>query len=110
ILRLENNIEITKQTNHILFPYKSTNSVDNQEIAISEIQKLLDKVINYVEFSQEEKEIISFIIDETQSSYIRWGVCEGAIRQLQILPSSSQLSYKQVLNELLNIISTQKNE
>ncbi|MFS0560800.1 TetR/AcrR family transcriptional regulator [Terribacillus sp. 179-K 1B1 HS] len=109
ILRLENNIEITKRTNQVLFPYKSPQSVDNQEVAISKIRELLDKVINCGELSQEEKEIISFILDETQSSYIRWGVCEGAIRQLQILPSSSQLRYKQIIDELFNIINTQKN-
>lgn len=107
ILRLENNIEITKQTNQILFPYKSPNSVDDQESAIREIRRLLDNMIDCDEFSQEEKELMSFIFEETQSSYIRWGVCEGAIRQLQIL-SSSQLAYQQILKELFDIINTQK--
>ncbi|KOP84104.1 TetR/AcrR family transcriptional regulator [Cytobacillus solani] len=108
ILRLEKNIEITKRTNQILFPYKSPNAVDNQEKAKSKIQRLLNKVINDYEFSQEEKEIISFILDETQNSYIRWGVCEGAIRQLKIL-SSSQSSYEHLFNEVFNIIKKQKN-
>ncbi|MGN7403218.1 TetR/AcrR family transcriptional regulator [Cytobacillus praedii] len=108
ILRLEKNIEITKRTNQILFPYKSPNAVDNQEKAKSKIQRLLNKVINDYEISQEEKEIISFILDETQNSYIRWGVCEGAIRQLKIL-SSSQSSYEHLFNEVFNIIKKQKN-
>ncbi len=105
ILRLEKNIEITQRTNQILFPYKSTNSVENQEIAISKIQRLLNKVVNDYELSQEEKEIISFILEETQNTYIRWGVCEGAIRQLKILSSSQQL-----FNEVFNIINKQKDK
>lgn len=105
ILRLEKNIEITQRTNQILFPYKSTNSVENQEIAISKIQRLLNKVVNDYELSHEEKEIISFILEETQNTYIRWGVCEGAIRQLKILSSSQQL-----FTEVFNIINKQKDK
>lgn len=108
ILRLENNIEITKQTNQVLFPYKSLNSADDQESAIREIRKLLDKCISWDQLSQEQKELISFILEETQSSYTRWGVCEGAIRQLQILSSSTDLVYQNILKELFDIIHTQK--
>ncbi|NRG30536.1 hypothetical protein, partial [Niallia circulans] len=108
ILRLENNIEITKQTNQVLFPYKSPNSADDQESAIREIRKLLDKCISSDQLSQEQKELISFILEEIQSSYTRWGVCEGAIRQLQILSSSTDLVYQNILKELFDIIHTQK--
>lgn len=104
IIRLEKNIEITKQSNQVLFPYKSPSSVESQEIAISKIQKLL--TINDDEFSQEEQEIINFILEEIQNSYVRWGVCEGAIRQLKIL-SSSLSRNKQLFNEIFNIIHKQ---
>ncbi|WP_313798990.1 TetR/AcrR family transcriptional regulator [Cytobacillus sp.] len=106
ILRLEKNIELTKQSNQILFPFKSTNSVESQEIAINNIQQRLKKVINDDKFSQEEKEIINFILDETQNSNVRWGVCEGAIRQLKIL-SSSHSSHAQLFNEVFTIIHKQ---
>ncbi|MET4560147.1 AcrR family transcriptional regulator [Lysinibacillus parviboronicapiens] len=109
ILRLEKNIEITKQSNQILFPYKSPSSVENQEMYTDKIQKLLKKAINDYEFPDEEKEIISFILDETQNSYVRWGVCEGAIRQLKIL-SSSKSNNEQLFNEVFNIIYKQKNK
>lgn len=108
ILRLEKNIEITKQSNQILFPYKSPSSVENQEISTDKIQKLLKKAINDYEFPDEEKEIISFILDEIQNSYVRWGVCEGAIRQLKIL-SSSKSNNEKLFNEIFNIIYKQKN-
>lgn len=108
ILRLEKNIEITKQSNQILFPYKSPSSVENQEISTDKIQKLLKKAINDYEFPDEEKEIISFILDEIQNSYVRWGVCEGAIRQLKIL-SSSKSNNEKLFNEVFNIIYKQKN-
>lgn len=108
ILRLEKNIEITKRTNQILFPYKSPNSVEDQEIVISKIQKLLNKAIRDYDFSKAEMEIIDFIDDEIQNSYIRWGVCEGAIRQLKIL-SPPQSNYEQLLNEIFIIINKQKN-
>ncbi|GIN92735.1 TetR family transcriptional regulator [Siminovitchia terrae] len=104
IIRLEKNIEITKQSNQVLFPYKSPSSVEIQEIAISKIQKLL--TINDDEFSQEEQEIINFILEEIQNSYVRWGVCEGAIRQLKILSSSISRN-KQLFNEIFNIIHKQ---
>ncbi|WP_313428302.1 TetR/AcrR family transcriptional regulator [Siminovitchia terrae] len=104
IIRLEKNIEITKQSNQVLFPYKSPSSVESQEIAISKIQKLL--TINDDEFSQEEQEIINFILEEIQNSYVRWGVCEGAIRQLKILSSSISRN-KQLFNEIFNIIHKQ---
>ncbi|RST58624.1 TetR/AcrR family transcriptional regulator [Siminovitchia terrae] len=104
IIRLEKNIETTKQSNQVLFPYKSPSSVESQEIAISKIQKLL--TINDDEFSQEEQEIINFILEEIQNSYVRWGVCEGAIRQLKIL-SSSITRNKQLFNEIFNIIHKQ---
>ncbi|MGG4264789.1 TetR/AcrR family transcriptional regulator [Peribacillus simplex] len=104
IIRLEKNIEITKQSNQVLFPYKSPRSVENQEIAISKIQKLLR--LNDDEFSQEEQEIINFILEEIQNSNVRWGVCEGAIRQLKIL-SSSLSRNEQLFNELFNIIHKQ---
>ncbi|QTD42641.1 TetR/AcrR family transcriptional regulator [Sporosarcina sp. Te-1] len=108
ILRLEKNIEITKRTNQILFPYKSPNSIEDQEIVISKIQKLLNKAIRDYEFSKAEMEIIDFIDNEIQNSYIRWGVCEGAVRQLKIL-SSPQANYEQLLNEIFIIINKQKN-
>lgn len=107
ILRLEKNIEITKHTNHNLFPYKYPDSINNQEEAINKIQKLLNKAVNDYKFSQEEKEIISFILDEIQNTKIRWSVCEGAIRQLKVL-SSSHSNYEQLLNEVFNIINKQK--
>ncbi|QGG50935.1 TetR/AcrR family transcriptional regulator [Lysinibacillus pakistanensis] len=107
ILRLEKNIEITKQTAQILFPFKSSSACEDQETAISNIQKLLTS--NDYEFSREAQEIINFILEEIQSSYIRWGVCEGAIRQLKIL-SPSLLGTEQLLNKVFNIIHKQNNK
>lgn len=106
ILRLEKNIEITKESNQVLFPYKSPDSVENPEIAIDKIQKLLKKVINDYEVSKEEKELIDFILDESQNSYVRWSVCEGAVRQLKII-SSSHSNNEQIFNEVFNIINRQ---
>lgn len=104
ILRLEKNIEITKQTTQILFPYTSSSACEDQETAISKIQKLLTS--NDYKFSREAQEIINFILEEIQSSYIRWGVCEGAIRQLKIL-SPSLPGTEQLLNKVFNIIHKQ---
>lgn len=106
ILRLEKNIELTKQTAQILFPYKSS-ACEDQETAISNIQKLLT-AIDY-KFSQEAQEIINFILEEIKSSYIRWGVCEGAIRQLKIL-SPTLPGAEQLLNKIFNIIHKQNNK
>lgn len=107
ILRLEKNIELTKETSQILFPYKSPSSDESQETAISNIQKLLTS--NKNEFSQEAQEIIHFILEEIQSSYIRWGVCEGAMRQLKIL-SPTFSGNEQLLNEVFTIIHKQNNK
>ncbi|SOC24380.1 TetR family transcriptional regulator [Ureibacillus xyleni] len=107
ILRLEKNIELTKQNHQTLFPYKSSSSYDNQDTAISNIQKLL--TTNKNKFPQEAQEIINFILEEIQSSYIRWGVCEGAIRQLIIL-SSPMTGNEQLLNEVFNIIHKKNNK
>lgn len=105
ILRLEKNIEITKQSKHILFPFSIQSSVETQETVVMNIKNLLDEVKNDID-SQDEKELIDFILEECQNSRIRWSLCEGAVRQLKIL-SPSPSRKKQKFRELFNIVYKQ---
>jgi AcrR family transcriptional regulator len=105
ILRLEKNIEITKQSKHILFPFSIQSSVETQETVVMNIKNLLDEVKNDID-SQDEKELIDFILEECQNSHIRWSLCEGAVRQLKILSPSPSIK-KQKFRELFNIVYKQ---
>ncbi|MBT2619005.1 MULTISPECIES: TetR/AcrR family transcriptional regulator [unclassified Bacillus (in: firmicutes)] len=105
ILRLEKNIEITKQSKHILFPFSIQSSVETLETVVMNIKNLLDEVKNDID-SQDEKELIDFILEECQNSCIRWSLCEGAVRQLKILSPSPSIK-KQKFREVFNIVYKQ---
>ncbi|MGE8206945.1 TetR/AcrR family transcriptional regulator [Heyndrickxia sp. NPDC080065] len=111
ILRLEKNIEITKQHNNILFPFSIGIINKSLETVLRNIRNILEEVKKDM-ISKEENELIDFILEECQRSTIRWMVCEGASRQLKFLPCSSikrEENYQKVY-EIIFKQSRKKNE
>lgn len=106
ILRLEKNIEITKQQKQkILFPFSSGNNQESLETVLSNIGTILEE-IKKEHLSKEEQELVHFILDEIQHPSIRWIVCESAARQLKIL-SSSPKQREQKYNQVYDMVSKQ---
>lgn len=88
IIRLEKNIEITKQHNNILFPFSIESVNETLEVVVINIKNILEEV-KKESISKEESELIDFILEECQHTTIRWMVCEGVARQLKFLSCSS---------------------
>lgn len=105
ILRLEQNIEITKKNNQILFPFIIESQDETPETVVLNIKNLLGEVKNDID-SNNERELIDFIFEECQSSRIRWNICEGVSRQLTILTNSSSKK-EQIYKNLLEIVRKQ---
>ncbi|WP_068501274.1 TetR/AcrR family transcriptional regulator [Paenibacillus kribbensis] len=103
ILRLEKNIEVTKHHQQVLFPFNIQKNDEDQEVVVGHIRKLLSA--EDTDRASEEQELVDFILDECQNSRIRWSICEGVARQLNILFSSSNKDRN--YNELFNIIYKQ---
>ncbi|GAA0414892.1 TetR family transcriptional regulator [Agaribacter marinus] len=105
ILRLEKNIEITKQAKQILFPFNFGNWNETEESIAWKIRNLLDQ-INHDINTREEKELIDFILEECeQHTPIRWSVCEGAVRQLHTIASSlpkKEQQYQEVVDLIVS--------
>ncbi|MDQ0495355.1 TetR/AcrR family transcriptional regulator [Paenibacillus brasilensis] len=104
IVRLEKNIEITKQHKHVLFPFHIENNAEDQEVVVAHIRNLLAQ--EDTDRASEEQELIDFILDECQNPRIRWSICEGIARQLKVLSSSSSTKDRNY-NELFNMVYKQ---